>query len=125
MRIPLAADIESRDGLLSAGAMIVNATSQAESDDRTCVFKRAGGISRGGVTAGAAQCMAGVAGKAVAVAGDHVFTLTVGATITEDADDAMSPGVSGLQVSAREAGQASNQRSLMLKTSREAWILTP
>jgi hypothetical protein len=37
----------------------------------------------------------------------------------------MAPIFAGLQVSAREAGQASNDRALMLKTGREAWILTP
>ena len=54
-----------------------------------------------------------------------MFTLTVGATITEDADDAnVSWRIWSAGVRAR-SGQASNQRSLMLKTSREAWILTP
>lgn len=125
VRIPLAADIESRDGTLTAGALIVNAAVQAEGDGQTSAFKRAGVVSRGSVTAGDAQCFTGVAGKAVAVVGDHAFTLTVGEPITEDADDDMAPIFAGLQVSARESGQASNARSLMLKTGREAWILTP
>lgn len=125
MRIPLASDIESRDGSLTAGAMLVNAAVQVESEGETTAFKRAGCISRGSVTAGDAQCFASVAGKAVAVVGDHAFTLTVGEPITEDADDDMAPIFAGLQVSAREAGQASNERALMLKTGREAWILTP
>lgn len=125
MRIPLAADIESRDGTLAAGARLVNTAVQVEGESDTTAFKRAGVISRGSVTAGAAQCFAGLAGKAVAVVGDHAFTLTVGEPITEDADDDMAPIFAGLQVSAREAGQASNARSLMLKTGREAWILTP
>ena len=125
VRIPLAADIESRDGTLTAGALLVNAAVQAEGDGQTSAFKRAGVVSRGSVTAGAAQCFTGVAGNAVAVVADHAFTLTVGAPITEDADDDMAPIFAGLQVSARESGQASNARSLMLKTGREAWILTP
>lgn len=125
MRIPLAADIESRDGTLAAGARLVNTAVQVEGESETTAFKRAGAISRGAVTSGAAQCFTGLAGKAVAVVGDHAFTLTVGEPITEDADDDMAPIFTGLQVSAREAGQASNARSLMLKTGREAWILTP
>ncbi len=125
MRIPLAADIESRDGTMSAGALLVNAAAQIEGESETTVFKRAGVISRGSVTAGTAQCFTGLAGKAVAVVGDHAFTLTVGDPIIEDADDDLSPIFAGLQVSAREAGQASNARSLMIKTGREAWILTP
>jgi len=124
MRIPLAADIESRDGTLAAGALLINAAVQVEGDGETTVFKRSGVVSRGSVTAGAAQCFTGLAGKAVAVVGDHAFTLTVGPTITEDADDDLAPIFAGLQVSAREAGQAINARSLMLKTGREAWILT-
>ncbi len=125
LRIPLAADIESRDGTLAAGARLVNTAVQVEGESETSAFKRAGVISRGSVTAGAAQCFTGLAGKAVAVVGDHAFTLTVGEPITEDADDDMAPIFAGLQVSAREAGQASNARALMLKTGREAWILTP
>ncbi len=125
MRIPLAADIESRDGTLAAGARLVNTAVQVEGESETSAFKRAGVISRGSVTAGAAQCFTGLAGKAVAVVGDHAFTLTAGEPITEDADDDMAPIFTGLQVSAREAGQASNARSLMIKTSGEAWILTP
>ena len=124
MRIPLASDIESRDGTLAAGALLVNAAVQIESESETAAFKRSGLASRGAVTAGDAQCFAGLSGKAVAVVGDHAFTLTVGEPITEDADDDMAPIFAGLQVSAREAGQASNARSLMLKTGREAWILT-
>ena len=124
MRIPLASDIESRDGTLAAGALLVNAAVQIESESETAAFKRSGLASRGAVTAGDAQCFAGLSGKAVAVVGDHAFTLTVGEPITEDADDDMEPIFAGLQVSAREAGQASNARSLMLKTGREAWILT-
>lgn len=69
--------------------------------------------------------MSGVAGKAAAVVGDHVHTLTVGVSIAEDANDSMSPIFAGMRVSARESGQASNARSLMIKTAREAWILTP
>lgn len=124
MRIPLAADIDSRDGALTSGALIKNAAVQIDGEESS-VFKRGGCVARGSVTAGTAQCMARVAGKAVACVGDHAFTLTVGAPITEDADDALTPGTAGLQITAREAGQASNERSLMLKTSREAWILTP
>lgn len=124
MRIPLASDIESRDGTLAAGALLVNAAVQIESESETTAFKRSGVVSRGAVTAGDAQCFAGISGKAVAVVGDHASTLTVGEPITEDADDDMAPIFAGLQVSAREAGQASNARSLMLKTGREAWILT-
>ena len=124
MRIPLASDIESRDGMLAAGALLVNAAVQVDSESETTAFKRSGVISRGSVTAGAAQCFTGLAGKAVAVVGDHAFTLTVGEPITEDVDDDMAPIFAGLQVSAREAGQAINARSLMLKTGREAWILT-
>jgi hypothetical protein len=124
VRIPLSADIESRDGTLSAGARLINAAVQVEGEGETTVFKRAGVASRGAVTSGAAQCFTGLAGKAVAVVGDHAFTLTVGEPITEDADDDLAPIFAGLQVSAREAGQASNARSLMIKTGREAWILT-
>ena len=124
MRIPLASDIESRDGTLAAGALLVNAAVQIESESETTAFKRSGVVSRGAVTAGDAQCFAGLSGKAVAVVGDHASTLTVGEPATEDADDDMAPIFAGLQVSACEAGQASNARSLMLKTGREAWILT-
>ncbi|CAB4172426.1 hypothetical protein UFOVP935_10 [uncultured Caudovirales phage] len=125
MRIPLAGDIESRDGTLAAGALLVNAAVQIEDDQNTCVFKRAGSVARGSVTAGDAQCLSSVSSKAVAVVGDHAFTLTVGPTITEDSDDDLAPIFPGLQVSAQESGQISNARMLVIKTTYEAWILTP
>lgn len=124
MRIPLASDIESRDGTLDAGAVLVNGAVQIDGEE-SAIFKRAGCLARGSVAAGVAQTMASVAGKAVGCVADHAYTLTVGASITEDADDDMAPIFSGLQITAREAGQASNARALMIKTSREAWVLTP
>ena len=52
MRIPLASDIESRDGTLAAGALLVNAAVQIESESETTAFKRSGVVSRGAVTSG-------------------------------------------------------------------------
>ena len=117
MRIPLASDIESRDGTLAAGALLVNAAVQVDSESETTAFKRSGVVSRGAVTSGDAQCFAGLSGKAVAVVGDHAFTLTVGEPATEDADDDMAPIFAGLQVSACEAGQASNQQNTHARTA--------
>ena len=87
--------------------------------------KRAGGISRGGVTAGAAQCMSGVAGRRLRSRATTCLPSLLAPRSRRTQTTQCLLAYLVLQVSAREAGQANNQRSLMLKTSREAWILTP
>jgi hypothetical protein len=118
MRFPIAADLETRDGTLDADALLTNAFAEVVGAD-SAASKRAGCASLGSVTAGNGQLLAEFAGKAIAVAGDALSTITVSPFAIDDTD-ALSPIYSGLTLTS-----SADKDQLLIKTSREAWVYAP
>ena len=124
MRLPLAVNIESRDGTLTKDAKCVNALVEVKGEKKF-LRSRPGNRDLGLVKAGVAQLLYYWSGKIRTVQADFFNTGSVsGSTFTLDTSVALSPTSASLSFSAQDNGSNAAQSYLMLKNATQAWTLT-
>ena len=121
-RVSLASPLETRAGNNIKDSRAINGILEA-AGDQAGVIKRPGSASVGSVTSGTSQLLAEFNNKAVTVIGDSLKVNTVSPFGT-DSTTALSPLYGSLDFTSVAKGQASNDKALFLKTSKEAWVLT-
>lgn len=124
LRIPLAADLETRDGYTSRDQIIKNAVVETDGE-LTAAVKRPGASSLGTLGAMTAQGMGAFGNKLKAVAGDAFKEVTTtSGSVSVDVSTALSPAFPGLDFSTQVSSQGANN-VMMIKSGKEAWIYKP
>jgi len=124
LRIPLAADLETRDGDISRDQIIKNGVVESDGES-TAAVKRPGASSLGTLGAMTAQGMGAFGNKLKVVAGDAFKEVTTtSGSVAIDASTALSPAFPGLDFSTQVSSQGANN-VMMIKSGKEAWIYKP
>lgn len=121
-RVSLASPLETRAGNNTKDSRTVNGILEAAGEQAGAI-KRPGSTSVGSVTSGTSQLLAEFNSKAVTVIGDSLKANTVSPFVTDSTTE-ISPLYGSLDFTSAAKGQATNDRALLLKTSKEAWVLT-
>lgn len=122
MRVTLTTALETRDGSSSKDQRLFNGIAEV-AGDQVGVIKRPGSAYLGAVSSGASQMLAELSGSAVAVTNDSVKTVTPFPFVLESTSS-LSPITAGLDLTSAVKGQGDNVKSLLIKSSQEAWVLT-
>jgi hypothetical protein len=122
MRVPLTTALETRDGSSAKDQRLFNGIAEV-AGDQVGVIKRPGNTYLGAVSSGASQMLAELSGSAVAVTNDSVKTVTPFPFVLESTSS-LSPITAGLDLTSAVKGQGDNVKSLLIKSSQEAWVLT-
>ena len=124
LRIPLAADLESRDGEITRDQIIKNGVVETDGD-ATAAVKRPGASSLGTLGAMTAQGMGAFGNKLKVVAGDAFKEVTTtSGSVMVDSSTALIPVFPGLDFSTQVSSQGANN-VMMIKSGKEAWIYKP
>lgn len=123
-RLPLAVDLESRDGNVSSDQIMKNATMETDGDSSAAV-KRPGASSLGSMGAMTGQGLGAFGDKLKVIAGD-VFkeVTTTSGTAVVDSSTALSPIFPGLDFSVQVSSMGANN-AMFIKSGKEAWIYKP
>lgn len=120
MRLPLSADLLTRDGTLTKDARLVNAF-----NDDGGVTKRPGNIDLGLVDTGVAQLL-WYFNLPYAVIDDTLSSIIItGDVATSTVVAALSPITADLPLTAQTNGEAQSQQQLFIKSNDQAWVYTP
>lgn len=119
MRLPLSADLLTRDGTLTKDAKLVNAF-----NDDGGVTKRPGNTDLGLIDAGTAQLL-WCFNLLYAVIDDTLSLIIVtGDVATPTVVAALSPITADLPLTAQVNGEAQTAQ-ILIKSSDQAWVYTP
>lgn len=122
MRIPVAADLDSRDGTTTRGAKVVNAIVETKGDSAV-IRKRPGISDLGLVKAGTAQLLVTWNGVKT-VQADYLNTGTLSTIISAPVQTNLTPTVAGLQFQSQDTGNSAATQLLMIKNRTQAWKIT-
>lgn len=118
MRLPLAASIETRDGILGKDVGAMNAAVEVDGN-ASVVIKRPAADLIGHVAAGQSQLLSAVDSAPAVVVGDVLRVLSVGAGVSETETVNLAPVFPGLPLLAQVGDGV-----LVIKSGREAWVYT-
>ncbi len=123
-RLPLAFDLESRDGDISHDQVIKNAVVETDGDS-SAVVKRPGASSIGTLGAMTGQGLGAFGDKLKVMAGDAFKDVTTtSGSVVVDASTALSPIFTSQDFSSQVSSMGANN-AMMIKTGKEAWIYKP
>lgn len=124
LRIPLAADLETRDGSTSRDQILKNGVIEIDGESSAAV-KRPGASSLGTLGAMIGQGIGAFGNKLKVVAGDSFKEVTTtGGSVAVDSSTALSPVFAGQDFSTQVSSMGANN-AMMIKTGKEAWIYKP
>lgn len=121
MRVPIAVNLESRDGGTAKDAKTVNAIAEVKGEDIR-LRKRPGCADLGSVRAGTAQLLYNWNGIN-AILGDHFMRGTITTIISGPVDTNLSPANAGLQFSAAATNNDAATPRLFYKSRTQAKVV--
>lgn len=130
MRLPLAVNLESRDGALDPrddsitygrDAKVVNGVVEVKGD-RAVIRKRPGIVRVGQVTANTGQLIYNWNGIRI-ISGDTVYSGTIASLTNSPSGTALSPTNTLLQFSAANTGSGAATPRMMFKNRSQAWVM--
>jgi hypothetical protein len=122
VRVPLGTDLQTRNGNLSLDAKVINGLNE-QAGESLGAIKRPGNASLGTIVGGTSQMLGSISASALAILNDTLKTVTpVAFSVT--ATDALSPVYAGLTFSSATKGRGANDNAVLIKTSKEAWVVT-
>lgn len=123
LRLPLAFDLESRDGDIAHDQIIKNAVVETDGESSAAV-KRPGASSIGSLGAMTGQGLGAFGDKLKVIAGDAFKEVTTTSGLVVNASTALNPIFTGQDFSTQVSSQGANN-VMMIKSGKEAWIYKP
>jgi len=123
LRLPLAFDLESRDGDIAHDQVIKNAVVETDGESSAAV-KRPGASSIGSLGAMTGQGLGAFGDKLKVIAGDAFKEVTTTSGLVVNASTALNPIFTGQDFSTQVSSQGANN-VMMIKSGKEAWIYKP
>lgn len=121
MRVPLAVNLESRDGTVAKDARILNGIVEVKGE-QTTVRKRPGLLELGLVKTGAAQLLYYWNGVK-AIIGDYLNSGSITTILSAPVQTNLSPTTAGQQFSAQDNGSNSSTPRLLIHNQTQAWTV--
>lgn len=124
LRIPLAADLESRDGDISRDQLLKNGVIETDGDV-TAAVKRPGASSIGTLGAMTGQGLGAFGNKLKVIAGDAFKEVTTtSGSVVVDSSTPLNPVFAVQDFSTQVSSMGANN-AMMIKSGKEAWIYKP